>query len=89
MSYRLQYLEVDGEVKPNPAQIVANTNVEVVAHYEVTDKMVKVTNQTGSNMIAVKITMKQTEIPLSNGQSVDIPFDPSQGDVEIILTPSS
>lgn len=90
MVARFLHFTVNGVVTAGPsARITVNGKTDIVAYYiEEKPKMVKVTNETGANMIAVKITLTQTTIPISNGVSVDIPFDPAAGDVEIKLKPA-
>lgn len=78
-------------VTPGPSSsVTVNGKTDIVAVYvQEVVKMVKVTNETGANMVAVKITLTLTSIPISDGASVDIPFDPAAGDVEIKLKPAA
>lgn len=91
MAFKLSKLTVNEvTISGSSARVTVKGKTDIVAEYvpEAT-KMVKVTNETGANMIAVKITLSLTSISISDGASVEIPFDAAMGDIEIKLKPAA
>ena len=82
--YKFKQFTVNGVPLTGPsAEITINGETTIIAQYlEEVVKMVKLTNQTGAAVIAVKITITQTSYSIANGASLDIPFDPTK-DLEI------
>ena len=88
--YSFSQFTVNGAPVAGPsAKITINGKTTISAIYiEEVVKVVKITNQTGAAVIAVKITITQTSYPIANGASQDIPFDPTK-DAEIQIKPAA
>ena len=88
MKYVLDKLKIDGVQVQNPITLTVDRNLNVIGEYkQLLVKMVKIVNQTGQTIKAVKITYIETPLTILDGTSAEIPFDPAQGDVEIQIKP--